>query len=427
MTPHHRVRAGSLAVICTAFITLSCSSGGEGDSNASGPSADGGPRLRNPKCRPQPGSYIPDAEGKDSNCDGIDGDLLSAVFVAPTGSDAASGEPTAPVKTLARAVALAQTSARDVYVCSGTYADNVLIEQRGVHIYGGFDCTNGWARTEQHAVVAPLVGKPLRLAGVTDVLIRGVDFRAPDAVEPGTSSVAVTVLDSQQVKIEDAVLQAGNGAPGKAGEPAAPALAMPPEKGANGASAPPGLSCPFPGTFLGLPQACVAVQAGGTSLARTYTCQTSPGQYLGGGGGVGGDGAAAVYLPSLGRAGGPGNPPSTGPTPLAVPGRATRGRAGERGAAGKNGTPAASGFGSVVAGDYVPSNSGSDGSPGGVGQAGDGGDGGRAYFVSGSQQYIYSGGGGGQGGFPGCGGGACPFPRILRCQGSRPTPSTASP
>ncbi len=406
MTPHRCFRAGSFAVTCTALIALSCSSGDERDAKAPGPSADGGPRLHNPNCRPRPGADTPDAEGDDSNCDGIDGDLLHAVFVAPAGTDAASGEPTTPVKTLSRAVALAQTSGRDVYVCSGTYADNVVIEQRGVHIYGGFDCTNGWARTEQHAVVAPSAGKPLRVAGAVDVLIRDVDFRAPDAVEPGTSSVAVTVLDSQQVRIENAVLQAGNGAPGKPGEPAGPALAILPEKAANGASAPAGLTCPFRGTFVGLPAACIAVQAGGNSLARSYSCETSPGQYAGGGGGQGGDGPSTVYVPSNGGPGGVGIPASTGPSPLVVPGRATRGRSGQRGAAGKNGTPAPSGFGSVVSGEYMPSNSGSDGTPGGVGQAGDGGNGGRAYFASGSQDYIYSGGGGGQGGFPGCGGAA---------------------
>src|SRR5918992_4401790 len=47
---------------------------------------------------------VPDLAFEDLNCDGIDGDAASAVFVSPAGDDLALGTPTQPVRTLARAV-----------------------------------------------------------------------------------------------------------------------------------------------------------------------------------------------------------------------------------------------------------------------------------------------------------------------------------
>src|SRR5262245_11199452 len=52
------------------------------------------------------GADDPDSQNVDSNCDGIDGDISKAVFVAPTGVDQAGGGTLAsPFKTVAYAAA----------------------------------------------------------------------------------------------------------------------------------------------------------------------------------------------------------------------------------------------------------------------------------------------------------------------------------
>ncbi|HEY6562713.1 MAG TPA: hypothetical protein VI072_35860 [Polyangiaceae bacterium] len=397
---HSVFSARWLLAVSAAIGALSCSSSDEGSDQVPGESPDARPRLRNAKCQPKPGPDLPDERGFDSNCDGIDGDLRSAIFVAPGGVETASGEPAAPVGTLSRAIALAQSSARDVYVCSGIYSENVVVERAGVHVYGGFDCTKGWARTREPAVVAPSSGKPLRIVGTSDVLFQGVNFRAPDAARPGESSVAVTVIDSKQVRIENSVLEAGRGAPGKAGEPAAPPVTSRPESAANGGSAPRDLEC---GLLTVSSPACQGQLAGGLSAARPYTCAGAAGLYLGGWGGRGEN--AGPYASTTGTHGVTGSPASTNPRRLRTrEGNPISGRQGRAGVSGGDGDAAKVGFGALVNGEYLPSNTGTDGKPGGIGEAGDGGDGGRAVYDA-QQARWYLGGGGGQGGFPGCGGG----------------------
>jgi hypothetical protein len=366
-----------------------------------GASTDERPRLRTARCQPKPGPDLPDEQGFDSNCDGVDGDRRSAIFVAPSGVETASGELAAPVGTLSRAIALAQSSARDVYVCSGVYPENVVIERKGVHVYGGFDCSRGWARTPEPVVVAPSSGKPLRIVGTSDVLFQGVHFRAPDAVAPGASSVAVTVVDSTQVRIEHSVLEAGRGAPGKAGEPTAPPVTSRPEQAANGGSAPQDLEC---GLLTVSSPACQGQIAGGVSAARQYTCAGHAGQYLGGWGGQGEN--AGPYASTAATHGVTGSPASTNPRRLRTrEGNPVSGRHGRAGVPGGDGAAAKAGFGALVNGEYLPNNAGTDGKPGGIGEAADGGDGGRGFYDA-QQARWYLGGGGGQGGFPGCGGAA---------------------
>ena len=104
-------------------------------------------------CTPS-GADVPDDDFADQNCDGIDGDLEKAIFVAPSGSDAAQGTRESPVKTLNKATALAAASGKDVYACNGSYAE-ALVVSSAVRLYGGYDCKNGWARNKELAVIAP--------------------------------------------------------------------------------------------------------------------------------------------------------------------------------------------------------------------------------------------------------------------------------
>ena len=55
--------------------------GGDGSGPGDGPGTDAA-------CTPTGATDVPDDQFRDTNCDGIDGDVASAVFVAPDGDDA---------------------------------------------------------------------------------------------------------------------------------------------------------------------------------------------------------------------------------------------------------------------------------------------------------------------------------------------------
>lgn len=76
----------------------------------------------------------PDADFIDSNCDGIDGDLERAVFVSPLGNNNDDGSRSRPVETLAKALQLAIDNDLDVYACSATYEENMVLEGTGVRL-----------------------------------------------------------------------------------------------------------------------------------------------------------------------------------------------------------------------------------------------------------------------------------------------------
>src|SRR5690348_4959847 len=80
---------------------------------------------------------VPDPGFVDSNCDGIDGDPVNAVFVSPTGNDANPGTMSSPVRTLGKAVLVAQPESKDVYAAAGTYSEELQVAS-GVSVYGGY-------------------------------------------------------------------------------------------------------------------------------------------------------------------------------------------------------------------------------------------------------------------------------------------------
>ncbi|MBI4224544.1 MAG: thrombospondin type 3 repeat-containing protein [Deltaproteobacteria bacterium] len=80
----------------------------------------------------------PDAEYLDSNCDGVDGTAVNAVFVSPRGDDVNSGSPRSPLLTLTRAYRQASEGGLDVYVEAGTYSVDDLNPTEGVRFFGGY-------------------------------------------------------------------------------------------------------------------------------------------------------------------------------------------------------------------------------------------------------------------------------------------------
>src|SRR5207247_10457652 len=71
----------------------------------------------------------------------------AAIYVSPTGDDAANGTQAAPLKTIGAALALADISGTSrVNVAQGTYLENVQLRS-GISLYGGYDPAT-WTRTQ---------------------------------------------------------------------------------------------------------------------------------------------------------------------------------------------------------------------------------------------------------------------------------------
>jgi hypothetical protein len=397
----------------TALVSLSCGgrgnstpataqgSGGEGalggQATAGAPNGTAGSTAGAAACV-RSAEDLPDNAFADTNCDGIDGDVAAAIFVAPSGSDSAPGTMTEPVKSINHGIQLAAASFKSVYVCNGTYAESVTLDGQAVSLYGGYDCADGWKRSNTaRAEVASPTNRALAIKDVTGkVVIDRIDFAASSATQPGSSSVAAFVVGSGDVTLSHSNLTAGDGAAGIAGDPVpgnyvyteAELAARTPMTGSGTALGPCSLATP-----------CTLTNPGGDRLAfcgtncAAATCLSNGATTSGGKGGQGGNLGKNVAA----TRGQPGVPPGPG-------------AGGSNGPAGSDSAPGANamlGFGSVDATGYLPTNHGEHGQPGGMGQAGTGGDGDTGYQLSSGDiffPYYVVGGGGGEGGPGGCGG-----------------------
>ena len=94
------------------------------------------------ECQPVEGPDLA-GDGQDTNCDGVDGDVAWAIFVAKNGDDDAPGTREAPLLTIQAALQAAYESGmRDVYVASGVYSENVTL-QEGIGLFGGYSADFG--------------------------------------------------------------------------------------------------------------------------------------------------------------------------------------------------------------------------------------------------------------------------------------------
>jgi len=396
-----------------------------GEAGSSGGAAEGEPETpeRPEVCVPSAAGDTPDAEGADTDCDGIDGSVSDSVFVSPRGSDAAAGTLAAPVATLATALQRAvETSRHHVLICTGRYEENLLLQgEHVVSLHGGYDCST-WARTAEHPVIAPNTGVALRIEGASSaVVVSELDLVAPNATAPGGSAEAVQVLQSGDVAFQRCTVRAGDGAAGLDAAAPKTQTSAPARAGAPGGSAIPRadgtMGCALSEGDVGTAR-CKTVFTGGED-SLVVTCADGTKVHPG----YGGDGAlfrweAVRVEPTFGLTGAPGYGPGSD-------------FGGQPGAVGGN-------FGAWGAAGYVPSNDGGAGKMGKPGASGNGGMGGQSCMVRDSSgvgdpsfSYVctadavwglapwndlsvapgigrsvtmYPGTGGGQGGWGGCGG-----------------------
>jgi hypothetical protein len=181
--------------------------------------------------------------GVDRNCDGVDGDISNAIFVAKNGSDAYPGTITQPMLTLQAAMNRAgSTGKRDVYVSTGVYTESIQLVA-GVRTYGGFSPNFLLRNIELNATVimgqAFTAAKPgsvnaVGIAGAAgSTVLDGFTIYGRNNMTAGGSSYAAYVRNSTNALVlTNNTLEAGSGGPGSKGTNG--------DAGANGVDGNPG-------------------------------------------------------------------------------------------------------------------------------------------------------------------------------------------
>ena len=362
----------------------------------------------------------PDAAFIDSNCDGIDGDIARAIFVATTGVDGATcGTMANPCQTPAYAIGRLDAQHTQIYLQVGSYPGALSVGADAA-FYGGFDAqwnrgpvTPGGPNVALQGTRAAMGALGTQAFAVFAASGVSVLFADIVAVAPAASGTANgNGLDSYVFYVDQgATLQLlrsqilqGNGAGGDgglAGVDAVQATIFTPSPG---------------GDANQYSTSCDNTSRGGGAAPSVNTC--SSGRVVGAGkGGDGGTmdtncsccsydfnatagsaGADASYVvSSFGKGGGGGSGGSTcGSSQDGSPGVITDGSGGN------------AGIGSFLSGGLWIANGGAAGSPGDNGSGGGGG-GGSGGCDNGTDSYGAGGGGGGAGGCaakaPGGGGG----------------------
>ncbi len=173
---------------------------------------------------------LPDANGIDANCDGVDGDIRRAIFVRPGPLTLNDGKtPGAPVRSLVTALALAgqpDYAGRDQILIASDAGNlnenNPIVGRSGVSLYGGYASN---FRTRNSGVLANVVvSGPVAadFIGLTsNVTVESLHFQSADQSAPGASSIGMRVsytgtrLTLRNVEVTAG--RGGNGSPGSAG------------------------------------------------------------------------------------------------------------------------------------------------------------------------------------------------------------------
>lgn len=357
----------------------------------------------------------------DENCDGLDGDMSTAIFVSPFGNDGHDGDPHRPVASIQRGIDLASASSthHNVFIAQGEYNETIRVEE-ATGLYGGYIDLGGgqWDRNANNPTTIngqDVSGghRPVEITGIDDDMeIQLLTIRADDAPTETVngesiagSSVGITLYDNNStVSISHSLIVAESGQDGANG------TANIGETGGDGTDA----------DEVGTSDN--AGKSGGTTNC-SYSANT-----FGGTGGIGGTSSSNNGQPgssgsgSQGGSGGAGGSSqcSTSPNPNVLGGGngANGGATGQAGADADPPSPTsslASPSGSSALTLYLGQN-GPDGEHGTSG-AGGGGGGGMGFYefdapvggcIEGHSQYP-GGAGGGAGGCGGQGGGGGKF------------------
>jgi hypothetical protein len=356
---------------------------------------------------------LPEPTFTDANCDGIDGDKASAVFVSPTGANSGGcGAFLTPCQTLQVGLqeAVLQIK-REVYLAAGTYTGPFVL-MNGVDVYGGFSST--FARSSATTGVNQSVTLNGGLDGLTGqyltvrassiavaTTLADVRVVGPNATGSGATSYGIVVQSSGPLMLTRLIVQAGvgaAGAPGSAGTNATQTAAVTGGTGGNGNeyttacdNSSRGGGGPAGTNGLVGPSATGGVGGAGGTMDTDCACCSF--DFNARAGLAGGD--ATVVLATAGKGGGSG--PANSPSDSNCDGgAATPGGAGQPGRI-ANGGGGSAGNGSQLMTGFWTAAGGTAGTVG-LDGGGGGGGGGAGGCDAGTDAYGAGGGGGGAGG-----------------------------
>jgi len=142
-------------------------------------------------------------------------DEAFGVFVSRAlGMADGGGSRARPLATAAAGLNAAHLKHKRVYLCTEEYPEAVTLAP-GDSIFGGLDCSGGWRvgtfRARLRAPTSPAVtARDLPSKTVLD----SVEIIAPDAAEPGTSSIGVMAVDAPSLELSNATFTSGRAAAG---------------------------------------------------------------------------------------------------------------------------------------------------------------------------------------------------------------------
>ena len=161
--------------------------------------------------------------GEDTNCDGVDGEVGNAVFVAKNGNNNNDGTIDAPLLTIGAAITRAENDGkRDVYVATGVYSESIVMVD-GVNIYGGYSSDFLTRHILLYETVimgtSPSQAKPAAVTatGITGspTTLDGFTIFGFDNDEPGKSSYSMYIRDcDENLVIRNNHVYAGDGGNG---------------------------------------------------------------------------------------------------------------------------------------------------------------------------------------------------------------------
>lgn len=232
----------------------------------------------------------------DTNCDGVDGDVSKATFVATSGMDnAACGTMAAPCKTIQYGID--KTNAGNyVLVAGGTYPEAITLKN-GVSVYGGYSAAD-WSRSTGNTVTVTGTldsghGWAVRGTNISSqTILNQITFVAPAATSAGASSVGIACTTCNGLYVAYAKVEAKAGKAGTNGA----------NGGAKGAD---GNDDAQPGQGIGYASSDSNPMPGGNG--GTSTCSANGGRGGDGaktGNNAGSDGAAGKPAPRGGAGGG---------------------------------------------------------------------------------------------------------------------------
>jgi hypothetical protein len=171
----------------------------------------------------------PDDAFEDTNCDGVDGDVEEAIFVAPAqwgGDDFNPGTPDLPKLTIQAAIdaAAADPDRRMVLISAGTY-DGPLTLAPGVHVYGGYHKPMDWARSVEYEALVTVADAYQEGTHQVGVIAHGipvdqaatlerVSVQVADNGQDGGSNYGIHALDAPGLALRHLVLTVGQAGAG---------------------------------------------------------------------------------------------------------------------------------------------------------------------------------------------------------------------